>query len=89
MAKTPAFTLKLSKHRGRYTLDTPFYHRDLATGDQIAILVGGHWVAGRVSLQKESDFQNVQDMLAPKWCFLANRDGSMCGLVSGMQVKVL
>jgi Domain of unknown function (DUF5348) len=43
-----AHTLVPSTNRGRYALDDPEQGHDLTSGEQVAIVLGGQWIEGRV-----------------------------------------
>src|ERR1700730_7570359 len=93
------YTLLPSTNRGRYCLDDPDYAHDLTTGERISVLLGGCWVEGRV------EHANVPTHLLPAgiagcytlsgvdglkigYYFLAT-DGTVCGLCTGMKVRLL
>jgi Domain of unknown function (DUF5348) len=42
------YTLVASTNRGRYCLDDPECGHDLTSGEPIALLLGGHWIEGRI-----------------------------------------
>lgn len=69
--------LVTSIHRGRYALalDDPEQGPEIASGASLAILLGGQWIEGRVEHGGSGYFFQA-------------RDGGICGLCPGMQVRL-
>jgi Domain of unknown function (DUF5348) len=80
-------TLVPSTSRGRYSLDDPVSGHDITSGDVLLILLGGHWIEG--SVEHASGLyalEHAAQSFSSGYYFLA-RDGSVCGLCTGMQVR--
>lgn len=90
MTDDPISTLVASSTTGRYALDDPETGHDLTSGDLIAILLGGQWTLGSIeqSRQRYASSHLVAQRLLPGYSFIA-RDGAVCGLCTGMQVRLL
>lgn len=94
------YTLVPSTNSGRYACDDPVYGHDLTSGEPISILVGRHWIAGRVEGSHVSASRLVPGTYATEhartaglpliggYYFIASADGSVCGLCVGMKVKL-
>ncbi len=83
-------TLVASSNRGRYALDDPDHH--LTTGQPLAMLLGGSWTPGRVEHSTSPDAEGCYVLTGMAqvrigYYFIA-QDGSVCGLCTGMQVRV-
>ena len=79
-------TLVASSNRGRYALDTPD-GRDLTGGDAVAILLGSQWIAGSVEHAGGLYVSASTGQAERGYYFLATH-GSVCGLCTGMQVRI-
>jgi hypothetical protein len=67
-----------STNRGRYALDDPQYGADLTSGMRVSVWLGGYWAKGSIE----------HDSRLGGYYFIAS-DGSVCGLCSDMQVRLL
>lgn len=83
-------TLVASSTKGRYALDDSEEGHDLTSGEPVAILLGGRWVEGYIehSRQRYTSAHIVSQHILPGYYFIA-RDGTICGLCVGMQVRLL
>lgn len=91
------YTLVPSMHRGRYALDDP-HGRDIASNDPLKIKLAGLWISGRVEhsslptpTYQGSDGVYVAmdiDRLQVGYYFI-DANGNVCGLCTGMKVKML
>jgi len=93
-------TLVPSTNSGRYACDDPQHGHDLTSGEPISILVGGHWIAGRVEGSHVSSKRLVPGTYAAEhaqtnglpliggYYFIASADGSVCGLCVGMKIRL-
>ena len=89
MTDDTIYMLVASSNRGRYALDDPEQGHDVTSGEPIAILLGGRWIAGRIEHGREryaSEHLVVQRVL-PGYSFIASGDGAVCGLCTGMHVQ--
>jgi Domain of unknown function (DUF5348) len=92
------YTLVPSTNRGRYTLNDPEYVHDLTTGERNSILLGGNWVEGRVEHANVLTHLHVAiagcyalsgvETVKLAYYFLAT-DGTVCGLCTGMKVRLI
>jgi hypothetical protein len=115
MSNEQIYTLVPSTNRGRYALDDPLYAYDVTGSQPLAILLGEHWIEGRVehsrrydgpgcyhlaggglrkpqareALKLDPDKSSLQlvDDLFCGYYFLAH-DGTVCGLCTGMSVRL-
>ena len=83
-------TLAASPNKGRYIIDEPEPRYELTSAMRLAVLLGGHWIEGEVSI---APFLYASDMwVEPRslrgYFFLAD-DTTRCGLCVGMRVHVL
>ena len=83
-------TLVASSTKGRYALDDPETGHDLTSGEPLAILLGGRWIEGHIehSRQRYASAQLVSQHTLAGYYFIA-RDGTVCGLCTGMQVRLI
>ena len=83
-------TLVASSIKGRYALDDPEEGHDLTSGEPLAILLGGQWIEGHIehSRQRNASAHLVSQHILPGYYFIA-RDGAVCGLCTGMQVRLI
>ena len=90
MTDDTVHTLVVSSTKGRYALDDSEEGHDLTSGEGITILLGGRWVEGHIehSRQRYASAHMVPQHLLPGYYFIA-RDGTICGLCVGMQVRLL
>jgi Domain of unknown function (DUF5348) len=88
MPEDTVSTLVMSSTRGRYALDDSLYGQDMTSGQALAILLGGYWTLG--SIEHAGGLYALEQAAQPTssgYSFLA-RDGSVCGLCAGMNVRV-
>jgi hypothetical protein len=85
------YTLVASTNRGRYALDDPEQGHDLTSGEAIAILLGVQWIEGHIEHGREryASSQLVSQRILPGYYFIARGDGAVCGLCTGMQVRLI
>jgi len=90
MTNDTMYTLVASSAKGRYALDDPDTGHDLTSGEPLAILLGGQWVKGHIehSRQRYASAHLVSQHILPGYYFIA-RDGAICGLCVGMQVRLI
>ena len=115
MSNEQVYTLVSSTSRGRYALDDPLYGYDVTGGLPLAILLGEHWIEGRVEHSTRYDRpgcyhlageglrqQQVQEVLKldpnksslqlvdDLFCgyYFIAEDGTVCGLCTGMRVRL-
>ena len=83
-------TLVASGTKGRYALDDPEECHDLTSGKPLAILLGGQWTPGHIehSRQRYASAHLVSQHIVPGYYCIA-RDGAVCGLCTGMQVRLI
>ena len=55
MTDDTIYTLVASSNRGRYALDDPETGHDVTSGEPIAFLLGGRWIAGRIEHSSHYD----------------------------------
>jgi hypothetical protein len=84
------YMLVASSTRGRYALDDPETGHDLTSGESITIRLGGQWIEGHIehSRQRYASSHVVAQPTLPGYYFIA-RDGAVCGLCTGMQVRLI
>ena len=82
--------LVASSTKGRYALDDPEADHDLTSGEPLAIRLGGQWTFGRIkqSRQRYASVHLVSQHLLPGYYFIA-LDRTVCGLCTGMQVRLI
>jgi hypothetical protein len=83
-------TLASSPNKGRYIIGDPEPRHELTSGMRIAVLLGGHWIEGEVSI---APFLYAIDLwVEPRslrgYFFIAD-DNTRCGLCVGMRVRLL
>ena len=90
MTEDTIYTLVASSTKGRYALDDPETGHDLTSGEPIAILLGGHWIEGHIEYgrQRYTSSPLISQRILPGYYFIA-RDGAVCGLCTGMQVRLI
>jgi Domain of unknown function (DUF5348) len=90
MSDDTIYTLVASSNRGRYALDDPEQGHDLTSGEPIAILLGGTWTLGRIEHSREryASEHLISQRVLPGYYFIAS-DGAVCGLCTGMQVRLI
>jgi Domain of unknown function (DUF5348) len=79
-------TLVASTNRGRYALDEP-KGQDITSGDRIAIWLAGQWTLGRVEHGGTLYASEASGRAERGYYFVAS-NGGMCGLCSGMRVRL-
>ena len=87
MTTESSSTLVLSTNRGRYALDDPVSGPDVTNGQPLAVLLGGHWIKGRVEHAGNLYASARSGQVEQGYYFIAT-DGTMCGLCAGMQVRL-
>ena len=86
-------TLVASRNPGRYALNEPD-GGDLTTGQPLAILLGGHWTPGRIEHSHpafpDAGCYALTGVPGVKigYSFVAT-DGMVCGLCTGMHVRLI
>ncbi len=101
MAADKVYMLVPSTNRGRFALDNPEYGRDLTSGDRVSLLVSGTWFQGTIEHSRvvfrpgycSHGLYTSQDIgkalsVVSGYYFIAD-DGSVCGLCTGMKVRLL
>ena len=88
MADEMISTLVPSTSRGRYALADPEYGHDLTSGESLAISLGGQWSLGRVEHAGRRYAIERTGQTEQGYYFIA-RNGQICGLCTGMQVRLL
>ena len=82
------YTLVPSRNSGRYAFDDPEQGRDVTSGDSLAILLNGQWIEG--STARAADLYAIER--APQrvysGIYFIDSSGNMCGLCSGMKVRL-
>ena len=81
------YTLVISITRGRYGLDDAEHGQDITSGQDLAILLNGHWIEG--SIEHAGGLYALEQAAQPAssgYYFLA-REGNVCGLCAGMKVR--
>ena len=79
-------TLVVSTNRGRYALDDP-EGQDITAGDRIAVWLGGQWTLGSVE-HAGSLYVNESSRRAERGYYFVARNGGVCGLCTGMRVRL-
>ena len=80
-------TLVPSTNAGRYALDDPISGPDVTSGQPFAVLLGGHWIKGKVEHAGNLYAGRRAGQAERGYCFIAADDGTICGLCTGMQVR--
>ncbi len=86
MSNETVYTLVPSTNAGRYALDDPVSGPDVTSGQSLAVLLGRHWINGRVEHAGNLYVSRRSGKAERGYYFIAN-DGTMCGLCAGMQVR--
>jgi hypothetical protein len=81
-------TLVPSTNRGRYALDDPHTGHDLTSGEALALLLGGQWIEGRVE-HGSNLYASERSGQLEKGYYFIDSNGQICGLCTGMQVRLL
>jgi Domain of unknown function (DUF5348) len=91
MTDNTIFTLVASSTKGRYALNDPETGHDLTSGESIAILLGGQWNPGHIEhgRGRYASAHLVSQHILPGYYFIARSDGAVCGLCTGMQVRLI
>jgi hypothetical protein len=79
-------TLVTSTNRGRYALDNP-EGQDITGGDSMAIWLGGQWTLGSVE-HAGMLYANESSGRPERGYYFVARNGGMCGLCTGMRVRI-
>ena len=79
-------TLVVSTNRGRYALDDP-EGQDITGGDRIAVWLGGQWIEGSVE-HAGSLYASESSGRPERGYYFVARNGGMCGLCTGMRVRI-
>ncbi len=87
MTTESSSTLVLSTNRGRYALNDPVSGPDVTSGQPLAMLLGGHWIKGRVEYAGNLYESRRSGQAERGYYFIAADDGTICGLCTGMQVR--
>jgi hypothetical protein len=86
MPENEIHTLVASRNRGRYALDDPD-GPDLTAGEAIAVWLGGQWIAGHIE-HAGSLYAVERTGQTERGYFFCASDGTICGLCSGMRVRL-
>ena len=84
-----------STNPGRYAIDDMQYGPGLTTGTDVEVLIGEHWYRGQIQhsqLMSASGMYAITDGVAHGvfvGYFLQLNNGSVLGLCTGMQVKIV
>jgi hypothetical protein len=81
-------TLVPSINRGRYSLDDSHTGHNLTSGEALAILLGGQWIEGRVE-HGSSLYASERSGQLEKGYYFIDNNGQICGLCSGIKVRLL
>jgi hypothetical protein len=81
-------TLVPSTNRGRYALDDQHIGHDLTSGEALALLLGGQWIEGRVE-HASSLYASERSSKLEKGYYFIDSNSQICGLCSGMKVRLL
>ena len=87
MSNETVYTLVPSTNAGRYALDDPVSGPDVTSGQSLAVLLGGHWINGRVEQTSNLYTNERSGQVERGYYFIAADDGTICGLCTGMQVR--
>lgn len=100
MGDDKVYTLVPSVYRGRFALDHPECGPDITSGGRVSVLLGGVWVRGTVEHSRvvvrpafcSRGLYTSQEVEHPSslvggYYFVAD-DGSVCGLCTGMKVRL-
>lgn len=96
MSQEHIYTLVASSNHGRLAGDDPAFGPDLTSGRAVAVLLGERWIAGTVegsrhptSLETQGCYVIEEEVgLFTCYYFIAE-SGEVCGLCTGMKVKLL
>jgi Domain of unknown function (DUF5348) len=80
-------TLVPSTNRGRYALDDP-EGQDITGGDSMAVWLGGQWIEGRVEHTGKL-YASESSRRAERGYYFIARTGGVCGLCTGMKVRLI
>ena len=91
MTDDTIYTLVASSNRGRYALDNAETGQDLTSGQTLAIRLGGQWIEGHLEhgRQRYASSHLVSQHILPGYYFIASSDGAICGLCTGMHVRLI
>jgi Domain of unknown function (DUF5348) len=81
-------TLVPSTKRGRYALDDSQTGHDLTSGEVLALLLGGQWIEGRVE-HSRSLYASERSGQMEKGYYFIDSNGQICGLCTGMKIRLL
>jgi hypothetical protein len=82
------FTLVPSTNRGRYALDDPHTGHERDLGEALALLLGGQWIEGRVE-HGSNLYASERSGQVEKGYYFIDSNGQICGLCSGMIIRLL
>ena len=81
------YTLVPSTNWGRYALDDP-EGQDITSGDRMAIWLSGQWIEGSVEHAGKLYASESSGRAESGYSFIAST-GGVCGLCTGMNVRLL
>lgn len=81
-------TLVPSTNRGRYALDDPETGHELTSGEALSMLLGGQWIEGRVE-HGSNLYASERSGQMEKGYYFIDRNGQICGLCTGMIIRLL
>jgi hypothetical protein len=87
MRDNTVYTLVPSSNSGRYALDSAA-GRDITSGDVIAIQLSGQWISGSVE-HANLIYATETTRRAENGYYFIAYNGGVCGLCTGMKVKLL
>ncbi len=76
-----------STNRGRYAQDDPVSGPDVISWQPLAVLLGGHWIKGKVEHAGNLYESRRGGQAERGYYFIAADDSTVCGLCAGMQVR--
>ena len=86
MSNEQVYTLVPSTNRGRYALDDPQGY-DLTSGQPVSILLGDSWIEGHIE-HKRLLYANARTGQAERGYYFIANNGTVCGLCTGMSVRL-
>jgi uncharacterized protein DUF5348 len=99
MVQETIYTLVVSSNAGRYACNDGATGHDITTGEPIALLLAGRWVAGRVEhsglptekYPDEVGVYSITSIRGPQigYYFISQAGHDICGLCTGMKIKLL
>ena len=79
--------LVVSTNRGRYAIDDPIDGSELTSGTVCEIFLSGQWIAGSVEHSGYLYADETTGKTVKGYYFIAS-NGGVCGLCTGMKVRV-